>query len=104
MSTLNAAGVIAARDALGLRTAVIGVVSGVIMLGEVLTWLMVAVVLVVYCLYDLLATPREPAEPSQIDPLWYLRVASLGPIAAREQVPPRARIRNREVTSEEIAP
>lgn len=34
----------------------------------------------------LLATPREPAEPSQIDPLWYLRVASLGPIAAREQV------------------
>jgi hypothetical protein len=34
----------------------------------------------------LLATPREPAEPSPIDPLWYLRVASLGPIAAREQV------------------
>jgi hypothetical protein len=34
----------------------------------------------------LLATPREPAEPSEIDPLWYLRVASLGPIAAREQL------------------
>lgn len=34
----------------------------------------------------LLETPREPVEPSAIDPLWYLRVASLGPIAAREQV------------------
>jgi hypothetical protein len=34
----------------------------------------------------LLETPREPAEPSVIDPLWYLRVASLGPLAAREQL------------------
>jgi hypothetical protein len=34
----------------------------------------------------LLATPRDPSEPSEIDPLWYLRVASLGPIAAREQL------------------
>lgn len=34
----------------------------------------------------LLETPREPAEPLEIDPLWYLRVASLGPIAAREQL------------------
>jgi hypothetical protein len=34
----------------------------------------------------LLETPREPAEPTQIDPLWYARVASLGPLAAREQL------------------
>jgi hypothetical protein len=34
----------------------------------------------------LLETPREPAEPSPIDPLWYLRIASLGPLAAREQL------------------
>jgi hypothetical protein len=34
----------------------------------------------------LLETPRDPAQPSEIDPLWYVRVASLGPIAAREQL------------------
>jgi hypothetical protein len=34
----------------------------------------------------LLETPREPAEASEVDPLWYVRVASLGPIAAREQL------------------
>jgi hypothetical protein len=34
----------------------------------------------------LLETPREPAEPSAIDPLWYAKVASLGPLAAREQL------------------
>jgi hypothetical protein len=34
----------------------------------------------------LLETPREASEPGSVSPIWYLHVASLGPIAAREEV------------------
>lgn len=34
----------------------------------------------------LLDTPREVGEGVELDPVWYLRVASLGPVAARERI------------------
>jgi hypothetical protein len=34
----------------------------------------------------LLETPREPVEPTALDPISYLQVGSLGPLAAREQL------------------